>query len=89
MRYCRITGLDPALPGFYPRFGTSGLCKSDAVRVDVIHTDAWKYGIPISCGNVDFWPNGGSLFSLQPGCPKQRFVMMSQNGTGSYLRKVV
>lgn len=46
--------------------------------VDVIHTDAWLYGAPVSTGTVDFWPNGG--VTLQPGCPKRNYKMLSDNG---------
>lgn len=72
----RITGLDPAFPGFYP--GRSHLRRTDARMVDVIHTDAWLYGAPFATGTVDFWPNRGR--SLQPGCPKRDYKRMSDNG---------
>lgn len=65
--FFRISALDPANPPFYVD-GTH-LIASDASMVDVIHTDAWLFGAPISSGTIDFWPNGG--YSLQPGCPKR------------------
>lgn len=46
--------------------------------VDVIHTDAWLYGAPVSTGTIDFWPNSGK--TLQPGCPKRNYKMLSDNG---------
>uniref|UniRef100_V5GL45 Putative pancreatic lipase-like enzyme n=2 Tax=Ixodes ricinus TaxID=34613 RepID=V5GL45_IXORI len=64
----RITGLDPA----NALFTNSGvhLRASDADFVDVIHTNRGqasrgKMGIDKQCGQVDFYPNGGSR---QPGC---------------------
>lgn len=72
----RITALDPANPPFYP--GTSHLAASDATLVDVIHTDAWLYGAPVSTGSIDFWPNSGK--TLQPGCPKRNYKQLTDNG---------
>lgn len=63
----RITGLDPAGPGF--RGDLDRRCRldpSDADFVDNIHTDVDQYGTPTDMGHVDFYPNGGSK---QPGCP--------------------
>jgi len=77
----RISALDPAFPLFYP--GTH-LSASDADFVDVIHTDAWLYGAPTSTGTADFWPNGGT--SLQPGCPKRNYKMLSDNDLSSHRR---
>lgn len=72
----RISALDPAFPPFYP--STGHISASDATMVDVIHTDAWLYGAPVSTGTVDFWPNSGK--SLQPGCPVRNYKMLSDNG---------
>ncbi|XP_034248167.1 lipoprotein lipase-like [Thrips palmi] len=64
----RITALDPALPGFNnPNLRTSHLSSSDALFVDVIHTDGGSYGVAYPTGHADFYPNGGAR--LQPGCP--------------------
>lgn len=58
----RITGLDPAnfyldiLNWHYARF------------VDIIHTDAGRFGTIRNSGHVDFWPNRIN-FAVQPGCP--------------------
>ncbi|XP_017060656.1 inactive pancreatic lipase-related protein 1 [Drosophila ficusphila] len=77
----RISALDPAFPLFYPG---SHLSANDAEFVDVIHTDAWLYGAPTSTGTADFWPNGGG--SLQPGCPKRNYKMLSDNDLSSHRR---
>lgn len=76
----RISALDPAFPPFYP--STGHISASDARMVDVIHTDAWLYGAPVSTGSIDFWPNSGK--SLQPGCPRRSFQMLSDNGNTAY-----
>ncbi|XP_047735587.1 putative endothelial lipase [Hyalella azteca] len=65
----RITGLDPAGPMFISRGPSGRLDPSDAVFVDVIHTDAGSllgghFGYLGSLGHVDFFPNGGSVRPL-------------------------
>ncbi|ALC39869.1 CG17292 [Drosophila busckii] len=81
----RISALDPAFPLFYLTAGLgSHLNKRDAEFVDVIHTDAWLYGAPSSTGTADFWPNGGK--TLQPGCPKRNYKMLSDNDLSSHRR---
>ncbi len=67
----RITGLDPAGPGFTEDNPLSRLHYLDATKVDIIHSDIAEYllqglGLKDAIGNVDFYPNGGKL---QPGCP--------------------
>ncbi|XP_050441948.1 lipase member H-like isoform X2 [Adelges cooleyi] len=63
----RITGLDPAGPGFeYVNVQTNRLDKTDALFVDVIHTAAGAAGYYSSLGHVDFFPNEGC--PPQPGC---------------------
>ncbi|XP_022815794.1 pancreatic lipase-related protein 2-like [Spodoptera litura] len=62
----RLTGLDPAYPGFYPPLAAPPMTPEDADFVDVIHTDGGGYGAPDSTGHADFWPNGGQ--AKQPGC---------------------
>ncbi|XP_043801520.1 lipase member H-A-like [Apis laboriosa] len=64
-RIPRITGLDPAGPLFY--LLNDRLSTSDAVFVDVIHTDKTGYGTALKVGHVDFYPNYGHR--PQPGCP--------------------
>ncbi|RZF37937.1 hypothetical protein LSTR_LSTR005437 [Laodelphax striatellus] len=61
----RITGLDPALPGYEIADAPEILDKDDAVLVDVIHTTAGTSGIFKPIGHADFYPNGGVN---QPGC---------------------
>lgn len=62
----RLTGLDPAYPGFYPPLLAPPMSPSDATFVDVIHTDGGYFGTPSSTGHADFWPNEGQ--AKQPGC---------------------
>ena len=45
------------------------LDPSDAVYVDVIHTNAMVQGKLERCGHADFYMNGGIM---QPGCPKDK-----------------
>ena len=66
----QISGLDPAGPLFENVPPSIRLDPSDACYVDVIHTNAGSLptlglGIRRPCGNVDFYPNGGSR---QPQC---------------------
>ncbi|XP_070536523.1 pancreatic triacylglycerol lipase-like [Ptychodera flava] len=66
----RITGLDPAGPGFEGNDPADRIDETDADFVDIIHTDAdplyeLGFGIWQECGDVDFYPNGGKN---QPGC---------------------
>lgn len=66
-RIPRISGLDPALPGFeYIAGPDSRLDPTDAEFVDIIHSCAGTLGFAEPLGHVDFFPNGG--FN-QPGCP--------------------
>jgi len=75
----RITGLDPADPYYTNTQPVVRLDESDALFVDVIHTDSGRIlnliqsagaGIKQVSGHVDFYPNGGEV---QPGCPKSIF----------------
>ncbi|EFX89463.1 hypothetical protein DAPPUDRAFT_303060 [Daphnia pulex] len=66
----RITGLDPAYPGFSVGNTDERLDVTDAQFVDVMHTNSASLlngglSFPVSIGHVDFWPNGGIV---QPGC---------------------
>lgn len=61
----RITGLDPAGPGFLLASNDNKLDKSDALFVDVVHTNAFIQGTYEESGHVDFFINGGVI---QPGC---------------------
>ncbi|XP_069126913.1 pancreatic triacylglycerol lipase-like [Argopecten irradians] len=67
----RITGLDPAGPLFEDYSPEVRLDPSDALFVDIIHTDAVPiqdagFGMKKPCGHIDFYPNG---LNEQPGCP--------------------
>ena len=67
----RITGLDPAGPYFENTEKSVRLDSSDAVFVDVIHTDGSStlqlgLGLMQPIGHADFYPNGGRD---QPKCP--------------------
>ncbi|XP_020843816.1 pancreatic triacylglycerol lipase-like [Phascolarctos cinereus] len=69
----RITGLDPAEPCFEGTPEEVRLDPSDALFVDVIHTDAAPiipnlgFGMSQLVGHLDFFPNGGEEM---PGCQK-------------------
>ncbi|XP_033639482.1 pancreatic lipase-related protein 2-like isoform X2 [Asterias rubens] len=66
----RISGLDPARPGFRLYLGTSDchLDRTDADFVDVIHTDGLMhlFGLLEPVGHQDFYPNPDYL--AQPSC---------------------
>ncbi|XP_037792093.1 pancreatic triacylglycerol lipase-like [Penaeus monodon] len=66
----RITGLDPAGPYFENLPPKVRLDPTDALFVDVIHTNGdplilQGLGMKQACGHLDFYPNGGRQ---QPGC---------------------
>lgn len=69
----RISALDPAEPYFQGMDNVVKLDVSDAMFVDVIHTDGRSfflleipgYGMSQPCGHLDFYPNNGKE---QPGC---------------------
>ncbi|MCJ8730624.1 hypothetical protein PDJAM_G00186700 [Pangasius djambal] len=69
----RITGLDPAEPYFQGCPTLVRLDSSDALFVDVIHSDALPivpylgFGMSQAVGHLDFYPNGGEHM---PGCDK-------------------
>ncbi|PFX32145.1 pancreatic lipase-related protein 2-like isoform X1 [Stylophora pistillata] len=73
----RITGLDPARPGFDFDDGRTRLDPTDALFVDVIHSDVKNGAIDSSlglqrpCGHVDYYPKGGKE---QPGCATSHVV---------------
>ena len=60
-------GLDPAMPLFVTASVNDKLDPSDAVYVDVIHTNAMVQGKLERCGHADFYMNGGII---QPGCSR-------------------
>ncbi|KAF4517965.1 hypothetical protein B566_EDAN005332 [Ephemera danica] len=62
----RITGLDPAAVWINLDRLEDRLDPGDAPFVDLIHTDGGNFGLDISIGHADFYPNGGK--ATQPGC---------------------
>ncbi|KAK5640091.1 hypothetical protein RI129_010902 [Pyrocoelia pectoralis] len=63
----RITGLDPAGPGYNDVPTNYRLDPGDAHLVDVIHTNMRLLSLSHPQGHLDFYPNGGRF---QPGCPE-------------------
>jgi len=61
----RVTGLEPAHPEFSLKDTNKRLDKSDALFVDVVHTNSASLSFPDAIGHVDFYVNGGMS---QPGC---------------------
>lgn len=63
----RVTGLDPALPGFHVLSSEkTRLDPTDALFVDVIHSCGGVLGFLQPLGKADFYPNAGT--AIQPGC---------------------
>ncbi|XP_046550826.1 pancreatic lipase-related protein 3-like [Haliotis rubra] len=62
----RISGLDPAGPNYGHAPDILKLDKTDAIFVDVTHTNGGFLGQELPSGDVDFYVNGGKV---QPGCP--------------------
>ncbi|KAL8573946.1 hypothetical protein ACOMHN_029393 [Nucella lapillus] len=67
-----MLGLDPAEPYFQNTDRVVRLDPTDALFVDVIHTDgapfystSMGFGMGVPCRHVDYFPNGGHN---QPGC---------------------
>lgn len=65
-RVHRITGLDPAGPGFQSPGSPIPVNRADAFFNDNIHTSSRFLGYSRPTGDADFWPNDGSV--AQPGC---------------------
>jgi len=77
----RISGLDPAGPDFYDSLVPDRLDSSDALFVDVLHTDGAPnlvsgFGHLKPLGHVDFYPNGGSA---QPTCGSNTGAILLQS----------
>lgn len=90
MFYFCFPGLDPASPIFKSQLllqPNRKLDSSDAIYVDVIHTDgsglfADGFGLLQSLGHADFFPNGGRT---QPGCKEGRgAVVVSHFGENTF-----
>lgn len=94
LRYLgRITGLDPAEPYFQNMDKVVRLDPSDALFVDIIHTDGAPFystdvgfGMSQSCGHVDYFPNGGHD---QPGCDRSPVFHLLQDGIMEGMRETV
>ncbi|XP_061398438.1 lipase member H-A [Musca vetustissima] len=71
----RVTGLDPALPLFFPNSPDS-LQENAAMFVDVIHTDYPVFGDITPRGTADFYPNFG--YTPQRGCESVDIVAASK-----------
>ncbi|KAG7213927.1 hypothetical protein KM043_003127 [Ampulex compressa] len=66
-RLGRVTGLDPAMPGFHLLASeATRLDPGDATFVDVIHSCGGLLGFLQPLGHADFYPNAGT--AVQPGC---------------------
>lgn len=50
--------MDPARP--FWQDDKDRLVSTDAVYVEVIHTNAGELGLELPCGDADFYPNGGT-----------------------------
>ncbi|KAK0064935.1 pancreatic triacylglycerol lipase [Biomphalaria pfeifferi] len=80
----RISGIDPASPYFENTDPVVRLDPTDAVFVDVIHSDAPPLGLlqlglgmKQAVGHLDFYPNLGRD---QPGCTRNPFTQIAQWG---------
>ncbi|RVE49664.1 hypothetical protein evm_005721 [Chilo suppressalis] len=83
----RITGLDPARALFEGSLALgSGLDRTCARFVDIIHSDPGGYGTSAATGTVDFWPNYAGSGTTQPGCPNGDFDMFSPEDLCSHDR---
>ncbi|XP_077987394.1 pancreatic lipase-related protein 2-like [Glandiceps talaboti] len=86
----RITGLDPAGPDFEGRDPAVRIDPTDAVFVDVIHTDGEPnesaLGIKMACGDADFYPNGGEN---QPGCLLSDSDLCDHDRAGEYFEESI
>ncbi|KAJ8347862.1 hypothetical protein SKAU_G00264510 [Synaphobranchus kaupii] len=76
-RIGRITALDPAGPQFTGTAPDHRLDATDALFVDVLHTDMDALGFREPLGHIDFYANGGAD---QPGCPKTIFSDLQHHG---------
>ncbi|CAH0581124.1 unnamed protein product [Chrysodeixis includens] len=83
----RITGLDPARALFEGTLAIqSGLDRTCARFVDILHTDPGGYGTSAATGTVDIWPNYSGNSGSQPGCPPGDFNMFSPEDLCSHDR---
>ncbi|KAK0176252.1 hypothetical protein PV328_000405 [Microctonus aethiopoides] len=81
----RITGLDPAGPGFAWLSPDKRLDKSDAEFVDVIHTETSFTGTWQPMGHVDFYPDWGHD---QKGCSSLDLSCSHQMANKFYAKSI-
>ena len=80
-----LLGLDPASLHFITDRTDLRLDESDALYVDVIHSNAGVLGTTIASGHTDFWPNGGIL---QPGCQEPGKQLKSRDNYHIFTRNI-
>ena len=80
-----LLGLDPASVHFITDRTDLRLDESDALYVDVIHSNAGVLGTTIPSGHTDFWPNGGIL---QPGCQEPGKQLKSRDNYHIFARNI-
>lgn len=74
----RVTGLDPARALFEGTLAIqTGIDRTCARFVDIVHSDPGGYGTSTSTGTVDIWPNYTGKKSMQPGCEEGDYEMFS------------
>ncbi|XP_076346356.1 pancreatic triacylglycerol lipase-like [Tachypleus tridentatus] len=90
-RLGRITAVDPAEPFFQNMPVEVRIDPSDALFVDVIHSDAktiflMGLGMSQTVGHVDFFPNDGTN---QPGCKSDQILSFIIDGLNEGMRRFV
>ncbi|KPJ04530.1 Acyl-CoA synthetase family member 2, mitochondrial, partial [Papilio xuthus] len=84
----RASCLDPAGPLYSGLISfKNGVSPECAKQVDVIHTDPGGYGIADRAGTADFWPNYEGGKTVQPGCLRGNFPLLSEEGNNNALFK--
>lgn len=62
----KFSGLEPAAVLYEKNHLKEHLTENDAFLVDIVHSDAGRFGWSKPVGDIDFWPNGGN--AVQPYC---------------------
>ncbi|XP_073988853.1 pancreatic triacylglycerol lipase-like isoform X1 [Rhodnius prolixus] len=83
----RITGLDPALPGFEIADKNHRIDAEDADFVDCIHTCGGFLGFLNPICQADYYPNGGR--NVQPGCLWADFGVCSHSRSHEYFAESI
>ncbi|XP_014275654.1 pancreatic triacylglycerol lipase [Halyomorpha halys] len=86
-KVARITGLDPAKPGFYRVPIEKRLNTDSAKFVDCIHTCVGMLGLTEAICTADFYPNAGK--NMQPGCPFYDFGRCSHVRSYEYFAESI